>query len=109
MDKDIKVEKIFNELSDKMKEAKKNVSEELIEKFNASLGIFKYVEDALIIIEPMIKQLDKNISPVYEKAKELKIVLDKIEVVNTVWKKLANFGSTFDGFKQMKKDLSGYI
>lgn len=109
MDNDKKAEKIFSELSDKMKEAKKNVSEELIEKFNISLGIFKYFEDALIVMEPVFKQLDKNITPVYEKAQELKIVLDKIEVVDAVWKKIANFGSIFDGFKQMKNELSGYL
>lgn len=60
-------------------------------------------------MEPLITQFDKNITPVYEKAIEARIVLDKIEVVTNVWKKLANFGSIFDGFKQMENDLSGYI
>ena len=109
MDKVEKAEKILSELSDKMDDAKKNVSEEFIKKLNVYLGIFKYLEDALVIMEPMFKQLDKHITPVYEKAEELKVVLDKVEVVNTVWKKLLNFGSMFDGFKQIKNDQSGYI
>lgn len=110
MDKSKKIEDVLSALSDKIKEAQKqNISQEQIDTFNASLGIFKYLEVALKMIDPMIKQLDKNITPVYEKAEELKKVLDKVEVVNTVWKKLLHFENTFDGFKQIKEDLSGYI
>ena len=104
-----KMEEFLSLLSDTMKDAEKEFSQEQIDIFNTSFKFFEYIEGVFKMMAPIINQLDKNITPVYEKAEEIKMVLDKVEVINTVWNKVLIFGTLFDGFKQIKDDQSGYI
>jgi len=79
----------------------KNYPEEYFEMVEKAFKVFKLYELTFCKIERVMEILDKNISPAYEKAKKLNKILEKQDLIMSVFNKIRNLDEIF-GFNGEK-------
>ena len=98
---------ILRDLQSKVNEITNKLSPDDLEKFDKSLSFFQLFEIVFSQYGKIFAIIDKHISPVYEKAKELRVIIDKLEYIKETFEKTANVGNMFNFPKQLRDPPAG--
>lgn len=93
---------IFKDLQSKVNEITNKISSDDLEKLDKSLSFFQLCEIGFSQYVKIFVIIDKHISPVYEKAKELRAIIDKLEYIKETVEKTADIGNMFNFPKQLR-------
>jgi len=98
---------ILKDLQSKVNEITNKLSPDDLEKFDKSLSFFQLFEIVFSQYGKIFAIIDKHISPIYEKAKELRDIIDKLEYIKETFEKTANVGNMFNFPKQLRDPPAG--